>query len=178
VDGHNLIFQVRELAELQTRGRKREAREALLRRLRAFSQRRGARAIVVFDGTDAGVEPRPAGGVEVEYASGPGGADDRIVALAERVAASGAPLRVVTRDRSLRDRLPARTRTEDPETFWNDAIPRPRRSRASPPDPDEKTGFRDPEIEEHFLAREREMREAAREAARPPRKRPPPTRSR
>lgn len=60
---------------------------------------------VVFDGRRRSwADQIDAGSVGVEFA---GHADDRIVALAAELAASGAEVRVVTSDRGLRARLPS-----------------------------------------------------------------------
>lgn len=60
---------------------------------------------VVFDGRrPSWVDRIDPGGVGVEFA---GHADDRIVALATELAASGTDVRVVTSDRGLRARLPS-----------------------------------------------------------------------
>lgn len=81
--------------------------------VRAFVERlqrlaaQGERITVVFDGRPpAGLEEGGHGGVDVRYArrGGPDAADDRIVDLGR---SGDEPLRVITSDRSLRERVEA-----------------------------------------------------------------------
>ena len=64
-----------------------------------WGRRRGARVVPVFDG------PAPAAAGPEAVGSGPGGADDLIVGLAE---AEPGPLWLVTSDRLLRERVGGR----------------------------------------------------------------------
>jgi hypothetical protein len=163
LDGHNLIYAVPSLAVRQEKGDGRGARDAVVLGAQRFGARRRVRMVVVFDGARGGEDGERAGGVEILYASGEGGADDRIVRRAEALTERGARVTVVTRDRALRARLPGRARTEDPVAFW-DSIPGRRRPGPSPePTTGEKPVFSAPDIEEHFLARERESRARERE---------------
>src|SRR5256885_10593047 len=82
MDGHNLIFAIRGLHEMQVSGRGDEARGALVDALRRFAQTRGEQVLVVFDGNelprnpDVSREPF----LETVYTRrSDGGADERII---------------------------------------------------------------------------------------------------
>lgn len=76
------------------------SREELVRLCGAYAQVSGEEVAVVFDGAVPDVEPRARVAL---VASGARSADD---VIAERAAASGGAVTVVTSDRALRGRLP------------------------------------------------------------------------
>lgn len=130
VDGHNVIFAIHELKELQVGGRGDEARQALCERLEGFARQRQQRVVVVFDSGAAASGRGGARGAhfEIVYAAGGAGAADRhIVREAERRAGEGLPVAVVTDDvRTLASRLPRGVRHFAVREFWlTEVEPRP-----------------------------------------------------
>ena len=148
VDGHNLIFAIRGLHEMQVSGRGDEARGALVDVLRRFAQTRGEQVLLVFDGnefprnSDVSREPY----LETVYTRrSDGGADERIIHDAIRRAEQGQHVTVVTNDvRTLALKLPKSVLRMKVQAFWLKHIERV-------PDPDGKT------VEGDFSDVEREM---------------------
>ncbi len=122
VDGHNLIFAIRGLTEMQVSGRGDEARGALVDALRRFAQSRGEQVLLVFDGTDLQHNPNVLREpfFETVYArSGDGGADERIIREATLHAEQGQHVTVVTNDVStLAVRLPKSVLRMKVHAFW------------------------------------------------------------
>ncbi len=122
VDGHNLIFAIRGLHEMQVSGRGDEARGALVDALRRFAQTRGEQVLVVFDGnefprnSDVSREPY----LETVYTRrSDGGADERIIHEAIRRAEQGQHVTVVTNDvRTLALKLPKSVLRMKVHAFW------------------------------------------------------------
>ena len=122
VDGHNLIFAIRGLHEMQVSGRGDEARGALVDALRRFAQTRGEQVLVVFDGNelprnpDVSREPF----LETVYTRrSDGGADERIIHEAIRRAEQGQHVTVVTNDvHTLAVRLPKSVLRMKVHAFW------------------------------------------------------------
>ncbi|HYS05733.1 MAG TPA: NYN domain-containing protein [Candidatus Dormibacteraeota bacterium] len=122
VDGHNLIFAIRGLHEMQVSGRGDEARGALVDTLRRFAQSRGEQVLVVFDAKelprnpDVSREPF----LETVYTRrSDGGADKRITHEAIRRAEQGQHVTVVTNDvRTLAVRLPKSVLRMKVHAFW------------------------------------------------------------
>src|SRR2546428_13787871 len=80
MDGHNMIFAIRPLQELQVSDRREEARSGLADRLERFALARGEKVLVVFDGNDLPSNPGATRTPLLEPVStrrGDGGADDR-----------------------------------------------------------------------------------------------------
>lgn len=122
VDGHNVIFAIHDLKELQIRGRGEEARDALAERLEVFALQRQERVLVVFDGNVLAVGTGADRGAhfEVVYARGGEGAADRHILLeATRCSGQGLPITVVTDDvRTLGKRLPQGVVRLGVRRFW------------------------------------------------------------
>ena len=122
VDGHNLIFAIRGLHEMQVSGRGDEARGALVDSLRRFAQSRGEQVLLVFDGSDLQHNPNvfrePF--FETVYArSGDGKADDRIIHEATLRSEQGQHVTVVTDDmRTLAVKLPRSVLHMRVQAFW------------------------------------------------------------
>lgn len=109
VDGHNLIFHIPHLEELQSSGRRREARQRLEDALSRFSARAGERMVVVYDGNRMERNPDTISEEHFRtvYAQPPEEADDRVVFLSRRYLKEGYRVRVVTSDlRMMEGELP------------------------------------------------------------------------
>jgi hypothetical protein len=148
IDGHNLIFAIRGLHEMQVSGRGDEARGALVDTLRRFAQTRGEQVLVVFDGNDLQRNPDVSREpfIETIYTRrGDGEADERIIREATLRAERGQPVTVVTNDvRTLAVRLPKTVLHVKVHAFWLKHIERA-------PDPESKR------VEGDFSDVEREM---------------------
>ena len=98
VDAHSVIFAWLELRELHQRNGV-AAREELIRRLTAYQDATGVRAVVVFDGKGArsSSEKMP-GGIQVFYSGRGNTADDIIERLAAKYG-SEHDITVATNDR-------------------------------------------------------------------------------
>jgi len=126
VDGHNVIFAISSLKNLQVTGYRQEARRVLLDALRRFAQERNDRLLVVFDGgdrqRDQKVDPEPL--LEVIYsARRPGGADERIIREARSLYGTGHCVTVVTNDvTTLAAGLPGGVDHLKVGPFWNKHI--------------------------------------------------------
>jgi len=122
VDGHNLIFAIRGLHEMQVSGRGDEARGALVDVLRRFAQTRGEQVLVVFDGSDLPHDPgrfREPFFETVYTRRGDGGADGRIIREATLRVEQGQHVTVVTNDvGTLAARLPKRVLHVKVHAFW------------------------------------------------------------
>jgi uncharacterized protein len=83
VDGHSVIHAWPELRDLHQRGEHRhQAREVLMRELRAYQDAAGVQVVVVFDGRGQRLtEEREPGGLQVVYAPAGKTADDIIERL-------------------------------------------------------------------------------------------------
>jgi len=148
IDGHNLIFAIRGLHEMQISGRGDEARGALVDALRRFAQTRGEQVLVVFDGNDLPRNPdvfREPFFETVYTRRGDGEADERIIREATVRATQGQHVTVVTNDvRTLAVRLPKNVLHVKVHAFWLKHIERA-------PDPESK------QVEGDFSDVEREM---------------------
>jgi len=151
IDGHNLIFAIGVLQEMQISGRGEEARGGLSDALRRFAQTRGEQVLVVFDGGDRVRNPdvprEPF--FEIVYATrGEGNADSRIIHEARLRAEHGQHVTVVTNDvRTLAVDLPKRVLHMRVKAFWQKYI-----ERAADPDGKRVEGdFAD--IERELVAR-------------------------
>ena len=98
VDDYNVVLTLRPGQALE------EQRRWLVERLRPLAARGLARPVVVFDGAGRAGGLRENGGVEVRFTAGGASADDEIVF---EVAATDAPVLVVTDDAELRARVQA-----------------------------------------------------------------------
>ena len=142
IDGHNVIFAVDVLEDLQLGGKKREARDTLSERCRAFAAAKNAEVVLVFDGVPGyteGAEPGP--GLEIVFEAHGDKADGRILLRAEQ--AGRRKVRVVTGDRGLIERLPSGVVVVSSQAFWNQLWTRKRKESKEP--------FQAPDIEQHFL---------------------------
>jgi len=109
VDGHNLLFAMPDLEQLQREGRRSEARAELQARLEAFGRAIGRRVCVVFDGVEAPPlrDDARSPHLETMYSHPPAEADDQICTLAAQWVRGGERVAVVTSDRrTLVPRLP------------------------------------------------------------------------
>lgn len=122
IDGHNLIFAVPSLRELQVSDRREEARRALVDRLQRFAHARGEEVRVVFDGNQLASNPdsihEPL--LEITYTRrGDEIADERIIYIARTRAGKRHPVTVVTNDVStLASRLPRGVDHLGVQEFW------------------------------------------------------------
>src|SRR2546428_11834340 len=85
VDGHNMIFAIRRLQDLQVEGHGDEARRELVERLRRVAHAKRQDVLVVFDGGDLPWNPDVllVPFLEVVYAApGVGGAEARLLLAA------------------------------------------------------------------------------------------------
>jgi predicted RNA-binding protein with PIN domain len=142
VDGHNMIFALPRLAELQEQGARSRAREQLAALLRTFTGARRSLTIV-YDGNRQPPDPeaRDTPLLRILFSHPPETADDCIVALARAERERGVHVTVVTNDRrSLIPRLPAGVETLTIETLRRRLTPRRRSAgvaeekRLSPPE--------------------------------------------
>src|SRR5438876_254468 len=122
IDGHNVIFAIRPLHELQVSSGGEEASAGLAERLERFAAARGDRVLVVFDGGDA---PSSADAIrtplfETVYSPrGEGAADERILREAGRCLERGLAVTVVTNDVStLASKLPRGVHHLRVQEFW------------------------------------------------------------
>lgn len=122
IDGHNLIFAIHGLQELQVSGRGDQARAALEATLRTFAHTRREQVLVVFDGNDLPWNPdviREPLFETVYRRRGDGGADDRILHEAGLRAERGQHVTVVTNDvHTLAVKLPKRVLHMKVRAFW------------------------------------------------------------
>ena len=122
MDGHNMIFAIRPLQELQVSDRREEARSGLTERLDRFALARGEKVLIVFDGAEQPSNPdtlrKPL--LEIVYARhGEGAADARIVREAGRCVEKGLVVTVVTNDVStLASKLPRGVGRVGVREFW------------------------------------------------------------
>jgi predicted RNA-binding protein with PIN domain len=129
IDGHNVIFAIPSLKDLQVTGRRDEARRSLADRLQRFAHARGERVLIVFDGTDLASHPdaRRESMLEITYTRpAEGGADNRIIYEAGQRAGQRRPVTVVTNDvRTIITRLPRGVDALGAEEFWLKHIDQP-----------------------------------------------------
>ena len=129
MDGHNMIFAISSLQQLQVSDRREEAREALADRLERFALARSEKVLIVFDGNELASNPdairRPM--LEVVYARrGVTEADDRIIYEARSCLKQGRPVTVVTNDIStLAGELPRGVDHLRVQAFWLKYIDKP-----------------------------------------------------
>ena len=122
MDGHNMIFAIPGLQQLQVSDRREEARSGLTDRLGRFALTRGEKVLVVFDGHQMSSNPdatrHPL--LEVAYGRpGEGGADDRIIREAGRCLERGLVVTVVTDDlNTLAGKLPRGVLHLGVRAFW------------------------------------------------------------
>jgi predicted RNA-binding protein with PIN domain len=122
MDGHNMIFAIAPLHQLQVSDRREEARSGLADRLDRFALARGEKVLIVFDGAEQPSNPealrKPL--LEIVYARrGEGAADDRIIREAARRLEQGLVVTVVTNDVStLASKLPRGVRHLGVKEFW------------------------------------------------------------
>jgi predicted RNA-binding protein with PIN domain len=126
VDGHNVIFAIPRLENLQVSGRGEDARRDLVDTLRRFALPRSQRVLIVFDGDDLARQPdvirEPL--LEIGYArKRDGGADERIVREASSLLEQGHPVTVVTNDvNTLAVKLPSGVDHLEVRPFWRKYI--------------------------------------------------------
>jgi predicted RNA-binding protein with PIN domain len=122
MDGHNMIFAIPPLRDLQRSDRRDEARRGLSDRLEPFALARGEKVLLVFDGNDMASNPYEARTplFEILYARrGEGAADHRILQEANRLLQRGLPVTVVTDDvRTLAGELPRGVLHLGVQAFW------------------------------------------------------------
>lgn len=167
VDGHNLIFHIPHLEELQSSGRRGEARRRLEDMLRAFAGSSGERMVVVYDGNRMEGNPDMIREEDFQtfYALPPEEADDRIVYFCRQFMKEGLRVRVVTSDlRTLKKNLPEGVSHVTAREFHSQDL-RPRRTEGK----SVRGDFSDVEAE---LLRRAE--ESSRRVPKPPRPRKPP----
>jgi predicted RNA-binding protein with PIN domain len=122
MDGHNMIFAIPPLQQLQVSDRREEARSGLTDRLEQFALSRSEKVLVVFDGNE--LPSSPAGArtplFETVYAArGEGAADARIIREAGRCLERGLAVTVVTNDmNTLARNLPRAVRHLGVQEFW------------------------------------------------------------
>jgi hypothetical protein len=122
IDGYNLIRQCDSLRAIERKGGLEQGRNALIRRAALYSQQKGHRITVVFDGWQGGspAENRERmGGVDVIYSRLGEKADDLIKRLAEK---TGVELVVVTSDRSIADFVSRRGVSAVPSHIFSDLL--------------------------------------------------------
>jgi predicted RNA-binding protein with PIN domain len=122
IDGHNMIFAIPPLRELQVSHRGEEARSGLTDRLERFALARSEKVLVVFDGSDLPSSPDASRRslLETVYArGGAGAADRRIIDEAGRCLERGLVVAVVTNDvHTLVANLPRGVQHLEVEAFW------------------------------------------------------------
>src|SRR6185295_12376268 len=122
MDGHNMIFAIPPLRQLQRSDRREEARRGLSDRLERFACDRGEKVLLVFDGNDLASNPYDARKplIEILYArGGEGAADHRILHEAKRLLDTGFAVTVVTDDvRTLAGELPRAVQHLGVAEFW------------------------------------------------------------
>lgn len=128
VDGHNMIFAIPPLHQLQVSDRGEEARRGLTDKLEMFALERGQKVLIVFDGNDLPSNPyairRPL--LETVYTRrGEEVADDRIIHEASSLLKQGCSVTVVTDDVStLAAKLPRGVQHLGVKPFWMKHIER------------------------------------------------------
>src|SRR5688572_20944060 len=126
MDGHNMIFAIPPLRQLQRSDRREEARLGLADRLERFALSRAERVLLVFDGNDLASGPhdprKPL--LEILYARrGEGAADRRIIHEAKALLARGHTVTVVTDDvQTLAGELPRGVHHLGVQAFWLEFI--------------------------------------------------------
>jgi predicted RNA-binding protein with PIN domain len=126
MDGHNMIFAIGPLTWLQESGRRDEARQGLVDRLRPFARTRCEKVLIVFDGLDLernlDVIQEPF--FEAVYARrSDGEADDRIIHEAKACLEQGHRVTVVTNDlKTLAGELPEGAHHLGVQAFWRKYI--------------------------------------------------------
>ena len=122
MDGHNMIFAIPPLQQLQVSDRGEEARSGLTDRLERFALSRSEKVLVVFDTTKL---PSSPAGIrtplfETAYAArGEGAADARIIREAGRCLERGLVVTVVTDDlNTLARKLPRGVHHLGVQEFW------------------------------------------------------------
>ncbi len=122
MDGHNMIFAIRPLQELQVSDRREEARSGLADRLERFALARGEKVLVVFDGNELPSNPDASRTplFETVYTRrGEGTADERIIREAGRCLERGLVVTVVTDDvNTLASKLPRGVHHLGVRAFW------------------------------------------------------------
>src|SRR5258706_11105622 len=122
LDGHNIIFAIPPLRELQRSDRREEARRGLSDRLEPFALARGERVLLVFDGNDLASNPYEVRTplFEILYARrGEGAADHRILHEAKLLLQRGLSVTVVTDDvQTLAGELPRGVHHLGVGAFW------------------------------------------------------------
>lgn len=122
MDGHNMIFAIPPLRQLQRSDRREEARRGLSDRLERFALARGQKVLLVFDGNDQASDPYDARKslFEIIYARrGEGAADLRILHEVKRLLERGLSVTVVTDDvQTLAGKLPREAHHLGVQAFW------------------------------------------------------------
>ncbi len=122
MDGHNMIFAIRPLQELQVSDRREEARSGLADRLERFALARSEKVLVVFDGNELPSNPDASRTplFETVYTRrGEGTADERIIREAGRCLERGLVVTVVTDDvNTLASKLPRGVHHLGVRAFW------------------------------------------------------------
>ncbi len=165
IDGHNAIFALPRLCQLQRDGDKQQARHELEALLEPFARSLRRCMVVVYDGNEMLRNPDAGerGGLQTQYSQPPEEADDRIVFLAEQALGRGESVAIVTNDRrSLCPRLSSEAQVLAVEEF------RDRFLHAQRSDGEEKqiSAEDQREIASMFMARESEIQDSARQGAR------------
>jgi predicted RNA-binding protein with PIN domain len=165
IDGHNLIFQIPHLKDLQVSGRRTEARRELEHLLLVFATERREEVVVVYDGNSQEGNPDTIQErfLRTTYSLGfpDEVADHRILYLA-RQHGSDRRVCVVTSDmRTLATELDSAVTHLSVGEFWSRHI-----SAASPARSKEVTGDYS-DIEAEFLRRDREARPEPAPASQP-----------
>lgn len=169
MDGHNMIFTIPPLRQLQVSDRREEARAGLVDRLERFALARSEKVLVVFDGNTLPSNPdavrKPL--FETVYTPrGEGAADARILRDAARCLEQGLVVTVVTNDlHTLARKLPRGARHLRVEEFWLAHLERHRADGAKRVEEDKR-------VEGDFSDLEREMLAQAAAAEPAPRVRP------
>jgi hypothetical protein len=129
VDGHNLIFQIPHLEELQTTNKRHDARRGLEHIFASFVEQSRERVVIIYDGNRLERNPDVVSldNLETIYTMPPEEADDRIQYLSSQYLADGFRVRVLTSDlRTLGRGLPDEAIIVSPVDFF--------RSRSRPPE--------------------------------------------
>jgi predicted RNA-binding protein with PIN domain len=151
VDGHNVIFAHPQLSDLQTGGRRAEARRRLEQMCERFATRYRLRVTIVYDGRQMRGNPatQRRGKVQTQFSRPPQDADDRIVQLAEAAGGRDKRVAVISSDRALGDRLPSAAVRVDPKELFL----RLEAATGAPAQPKRAGDFAD--IERYFLNHDR-----------------------
>ena len=147
IDGHNVIYQSRNLRRLQENERKRDARDRLASWCRHFACEHRVYVVLFFDGGEVPGAPGAEAGphLEVTFGDTVAEADDLIVNRAERLRREKRAVTVVTDDGGIRRRLPHGATSVGVEEFRRSCTPRRDKT-------EEKPKVTDPDIRAHFLA--------------------------